>query len=64
MMLFEGMPLHPISVAVVFVIFAVLCVFTMVSMVKQRKMALAGFMFLSAVVMVASAVISAQVSAT
>lgn len=62
MMLFEGMTLHPYSIAFVFLVFAVLSVFTMVSMIKQRKMGLAGFMFISVVVMVASAVISSQVS--
>jgi uncharacterized membrane protein len=64
MMLFEGMTLHPYSIAFVFVLFAILCVLTMISMIKQRKLGLAGVMFVSAVVMVASAFISSQVSAS
>ncbi|PWK07866.1 hypothetical protein [Tumebacillus permanentifrigoris] len=61
--LHEGMTLHPISVAVTFVICAILCGFTMVSMIKQRKKGLAGFMFLSLIVMLACAYVSSTVTA-
>lgn len=63
MLLHEGMTLHPISVAITFVIFAVLSLFTMISMVKQRKKGLAALMFVSMIVMLASAYVSSTVSA-
>jgi hypothetical membrane protein len=63
MLLHEGMTLHPISVAVCFVLLAILSFFTMMSMVKQRRKGLAGFMFLSVIVMLACAYVSSTVSA-
>ena len=61
MLLHEGMTLHPVGIGITFLIFAVLSVFTMMSKIKQREKGLAGFMFLSIVILVASAVISFKV---
>jgi hypothetical protein len=63
LMLHEGMTLHPGAVAFTFVLFALLSLSTMFSMVKQRKMGLAGMMFVFAALLVWSAFISASVSA-
>jgi len=59
----EGMTLHPILVAVIFLVLAVLAAFTMFSMVKQRKMGLAGFMFVCVVVLGFTAYITSTVPA-
>ena len=63
MFLLEGMPLHPMGVALVFVLFALMALSTMFAMVKQRKMGLAGMMFVFAALLVWSAYISSTVSA-
>ena len=63
MFLLEGMTLHPISVGICFLLFAILALSTMFAMVKQRKMGLAGMMFVFAALLVWSAYISASVSA-
>jgi hypothetical protein len=63
MFLLEGMTLHPKSVAFVFIIFALMALSTMFKMIKQRKMILAGMMFVFAALLVFSAYISSTVSA-
>jgi hypothetical protein len=63
MMLHEGMKLHPWLVSGTFVIFAILCAMTMFKMIKQRRMGLAGLMFVSTVAMAVSAFVSSTVSA-
>lgn len=63
MLLHEGMTLHPYSVALCFLLFAVLSLFTMLSMIKQRRKGLAGFMFLSLIIMLACAYVSSTVNA-
>lgn len=57
-----GMTLNPWVVTLCFILFGLMSISTMIAMVKQRKMGLAGLMFVSVVVCIASAYISSTVS--
>ena len=58
----HGMTLTPWIVTAFFILFGLCAISTLTAMVKQRKMGLAGLMFVTVVVCFASAYISSTVN--
>jgi threonine/homoserine/homoserine lactone efflux protein len=62
-LLHEGMPLHPLGVALCFFIFALLAVSTLISTLKKGNKPMAGLMVVSVAFLVYAGIIAIQVPA-